>query len=250
VDEVLAVGDAEFQKKALGKMRQVSEGEGRTVLFVSHSMPAIKKLCTSGMILGMGRVEYIGDTSNAVEKYLNLDYEQGDEFQAVLSGEQIKRHVDGSLDKTHPFLTFRQISVMNESNEPATSFSSRDEIRIQFEFDINFVAPDFRIVLSIVDGDNTSILNSQLTDADVHDHTLKPGSYIATCYFPRDTFASNVYVITVHLINVKKEHYVYNGLLRFRVKYENPRYIYAPFDQTYFRPNLKWDLKTQRSYEK
>ena len=71
VDEVLAVGDAEFQKKCLGKMNDVSKGEGRTVLFVSHNMAAVKSLCNSGIVLKNGCMFYQGDSDNAVAKYLS-----------------------------------------------------------------------------------------------------------------------------------------------------------------------------------
>lgn len=70
VDEVLAVGDAEFQKKAIGKMQDVSRGEGRTVLFVSHNMAAVKSLCTRGVIIKNGLIDYIGDINSTVERYL------------------------------------------------------------------------------------------------------------------------------------------------------------------------------------
>lgn len=70
VDEVLAVGDAEFQKKAIGKMQDVSKGEGRTVLFVSHNMDSIRSLCTSGIILTNGQVGYTGNIDNCIEKYI------------------------------------------------------------------------------------------------------------------------------------------------------------------------------------
>ena len=71
VDEVLAVGDAEFQKKAIGKMQDVSKGEGRTVLFVSHNMASIRTLCHKGVLLDSGRVSYIGDVQDTVNRYLN-----------------------------------------------------------------------------------------------------------------------------------------------------------------------------------
>ncbi len=70
VDEVLAVGDAEFQKKCLGKMKQVSEGEGRTVLFVSHNMSAVKTLCTSAILLQNGRLINQSDNHSIVAQYL------------------------------------------------------------------------------------------------------------------------------------------------------------------------------------
>jgi len=70
VDEVLAVGDAEFQKKAIGKMQDISKGEGRTVLFVSHNMGAIRSLCDTGIVLMNGETIFCGTTENAVNIYL------------------------------------------------------------------------------------------------------------------------------------------------------------------------------------
>ena len=70
VDEVLAVGDAEFQKKAIGKMKDVSQGQGRTVLFVSHNMNSIKQLCQTGVVLKNGVMDYMGTASNAVDYYI------------------------------------------------------------------------------------------------------------------------------------------------------------------------------------
>lgn len=70
VDEVLAVGDAEFQKKAIGKMQDVSKGEGRTVLFVSHNMASIRTLCKHGILLENGSVVFMGEVNEAVSYYL------------------------------------------------------------------------------------------------------------------------------------------------------------------------------------
>ena len=70
VDEVLAVGDAEFQKKCLGKMGDVSKGEGRTVLFVSHNIGAVKTLCQKGIYLKNGLLNYEGEIEDTIYKYL------------------------------------------------------------------------------------------------------------------------------------------------------------------------------------
>ena len=72
VDEVLAVGDAEFQKKAIGKMQDVSRGEGRTVLFVSHNMAAVRSLCQRGIVLENGGMVFDGEITDSVEYYLSL----------------------------------------------------------------------------------------------------------------------------------------------------------------------------------
>lgn len=70
VDEVLAVGDAEFQKKAIGKMQDVSKGEGRTVLFVSHNMGAVQNMCTKGILLNNGSISFSGTALDAVNTYV------------------------------------------------------------------------------------------------------------------------------------------------------------------------------------
>ncbi|MDT8416126.1 MAG: ABC transporter ATP-binding protein [Flavobacteriaceae bacterium] len=72
VDEVLAVGDAEFQKKAIGKMQDISGSEGRTVLFVSHNMAAVKSLCTRAIVLENGRKSFEGNVDSAISNYLKI----------------------------------------------------------------------------------------------------------------------------------------------------------------------------------
>lgn len=76
VDEVLAVGDAEFQNKAIGKMQDVSRGEGRTVLFVSHNMSSIKKLCHSGIVLKDGQIDFMGTAEDCVDYYIGNNISQ------------------------------------------------------------------------------------------------------------------------------------------------------------------------------
>jgi lipopolysaccharide transport system ATP-binding protein len=76
VDEVLAVGDAEFQKKAIGKMQDVSKGEGRTVLFVSHNMAAVKNLCKTGIVLKDGMLDFAGSIGDSIDYYSGLSYDE------------------------------------------------------------------------------------------------------------------------------------------------------------------------------
>ena len=108
VDEVLAVGDAEFQKRCLGRMKDVSTKEGRTVLFVSHNMSAVQGLCDQGLVLRDGGVNYMGDVNECVVKYLdlyhgNLRYQEftpsnapTSDFAKLLKAEV--RPVDGTVD--------------------------------------------------------------------------------------------------------------------------------------------------------
>lgn len=83
VDEVLAVGDAEFQKKAIGKMQDVSRGEGRTVLFVSHNMGAVKSLCNRGVLLKNGMIDYAGSINSTLDYYLSFAQTDGQQSQKI-----------------------------------------------------------------------------------------------------------------------------------------------------------------------
>src|SRR5690606_6463747 len=87
IDEVLAVGDAEFQRKCLGKMDEVSKGEGRTVLFVSHNMGAVESLCTKGIVVSQGRVVYQGHVTDTVRHYLQMTSSE------EVSNDRLNEHV-------------------------------------------------------------------------------------------------------------------------------------------------------------
>ena len=89
VDEVLAVGDAEFQKKAIGKMQDVSKGEGRTVLFVSHNMGSIRQLCKSGVLLENGMIKTKGKIEDVLDVYLSNEVNKENIF--IPSNNVVKR---------------------------------------------------------------------------------------------------------------------------------------------------------------
>ncbi len=113
VDEVLAVGDAEFQKKCLGKMGDISKGQGRTVLFVSHNMAAVKTLCTKGIVLEHGKNVFAGDQHEAVEYYLQSD---------------VRHQATNLLDVTNRLgngkLRISKVELLNQSMEQISSVIS------------------------------------------------------------------------------------------------------------------------------
>jgi lipopolysaccharide transport system ATP-binding protein len=106
VDEVLAVGDAEFQRKAIGKMQDVAKGEGRTVLFVSHNMASVRSLCTKGLILKDGCIDYSGDIKSSIDRYLENNASEAteriiDNKKWVKKGLTIRKvEVNGSEEST------------------------------------------------------------------------------------------------------------------------------------------------------
>ncbi|MBR5957740.1 MAG: ABC transporter ATP-binding protein [Salinivirgaceae bacterium] len=125
VDEVLAVGDAEFQKKAIGKMQDVSKGEGRTVLFVSHNMTAVKNLCKTGYILKNGLIDYTGSIENVIERYLDGQ----DERSKINIGEIKERQGNG-------LLRFTDIKFIDESGQSKETFEVGEPLRICIAFKI------------------------------------------------------------------------------------------------------------------
>lgn len=108
VDEVLAVGDAEFQKKAIGKMQDVSKGEGRTVLFVSHNMAAVRSLCQKGVVLKDGMMEFMGATEEAVDHYLNQ------------STHEVAKLIKDSIGKRKDYVEIDEITINGTSLNSTT----------------------------------------------------------------------------------------------------------------------------------
>jgi len=129
VDEVLAVGDAEFQKKCLGKMNDVSKGEGRTVLFVSHSMASVKKLCNKGLVLHEGTNVYSGVVGDVVNYYENnlvandriLEIEYSENINRPMQIRKVKMLNDkvNKIFNTHDDLVFEFNVVCRENIEGA-----------------------------------------------------------------------------------------------------------------------------------
>ena len=120
VDEVLAVGDAEFQKKCLGKMGEVSKGEGRTVLFVSHNMEAIKRLCSTSILLNNGMIDSYENSNLIIDKYFNLNHSQNENI-TVNSKREGSRKV-----------LFSEFSVLNSIRNTVLLVNSGEKLIFKF----------------------------------------------------------------------------------------------------------------------
>jgi lipopolysaccharide transport system ATP-binding protein len=124
LDEVLAVGDAEFQKKSLGKMREVSQSTGRTILFVSHSMQAVTNLCSKAVWLQQGRLKAIGSAVDVVNQYLS-------------DTQQSNLHQSWATPDTAPGndrIRFKQVAVVPQLAAPDAPLDIRTPLTVQFEF--------------------------------------------------------------------------------------------------------------------
>ena len=126
VDEVLAVGDAEFQKKAIGKMQDVSRGEGRTVLFVSHNMASIRQLCHSGILLENGMVKYMGTAEDTIVEYLSSNVD--------INGLALKDRKDKEGNRR---IVVTNVVFRNEQGGSVDEIFVGQPLTIDFQFEVN-----------------------------------------------------------------------------------------------------------------
>jgi lipopolysaccharide transport system ATP-binding protein len=153
IDEVLAVGDAEFQKKCLGKMEDVT-GEGRTVLFVSHNMAAIKQLCQRGMLLTKGSLVFEGKSASVISQYMNSQIVAHGKF---LEGER----------KGNATAVFKGFYIENERRIRTNKVLSGQKIFLCFEVEtyIEKSKIDLGFSLHGIGGQNLSLLYTSFTDS-------------------------------------------------------------------------------------
>ena len=121
VDEVLAVGDAEFQKKAIGKMHDVANGEGRTVLFVSHNMAAVKSLCKKGVVMKNGSIDFTGDIGSTIDRYLQIQDFSGDKL------------IKNNIRKIKPSLHITKIEINGTEMTNSTINSGQQSISVTID---------------------------------------------------------------------------------------------------------------------
>ncbi len=154
VDEVLAVGDVAFQRKCLGKMEDVA-GHGRTVLFVSHNMQAVRSLCTHAVELSAGQVINRGEVGEVIDAYLERLAETG---ASITWGR-------GEGPCAH-LATLRGLHVLDPLGQPASIISTAEPVTIRLEFDISRVQNNIMIGFELVNSDGAVVLWSIHTDGE------------------------------------------------------------------------------------
>ncbi|WP_445457186.1 ABC transporter ATP-binding protein [Flavobacterium sp. HNIBRBA15423] len=143
VDEVLAVGDAEFQKKAIGKMQDISREGGRTVLFVSHNMAAVKSLCTKGIVLENGEIVYTDGADKAVDYYLTRSSQIKDTSL-----------VDRKDRKGSGEIKFSKIELFNKINQNVNEIISGEFVKFRFHINVDIDISIEGLVFGVVFRDN------------------------------------------------------------------------------------------------
>jgi lipopolysaccharide transport system ATP-binding protein len=150
IDEVLAVGDAEFQKKAIGKMQDISRSGGRTVLFVSHNMAAVKQLCTKAIVLENGVVVFEGKPNDGIDYYL----QNNKAIQNLYISELIS-----AVKQTK--ITY--IAFIDENENVRNEFRFDEQIKIKLEFNVTKEHMAAVIGFKVKDKNETVIFSSEIS---------------------------------------------------------------------------------------
>jgi len=233
VDEVLAVGDSSFQKKCLGKMGEVA-GEGRTVLFVSHNMGVISKLCSRSILLKDGILAFDGITDQTINIYFSEE--------EILNKEFIQPH---SFNKK---LNIRRVCLLTQENEVSSVFRYDEEIKISIEFEVNSPTPCCCIWTGIRTLDGSVAFDTSDVDMDekLLETTRPIGYYKTLIKLPSKWLNAGDYLLVAGIVS-------YNPLtshdrveaLKFSIKdIGTPSKIRTGFNRPgILQPYIQWEYK-------
>ena len=236
VDEVLAVGDVKFQEKCIGKMQDVTSG-GRTVLFVSHNMGSVQKLCCRALLVHEGRILRNGPTREVIGHYLGLGAEH--------VGERVWDDVASAPgDET---ARMRAVRVLDEDGRPTTEFDVRDPVLVQMEYwvlrDVGWldVAFEFRNER----GELVFISTDDSGDSASPSRARAPGFYRSTCRIPPDLLNNGQIFVLAALTDGVRVHTIQRDAVMFNVvdamdpKGARGNYV-ADWPATAVRPRMSW----------
>jgi len=189
VDEVLAVGDTQFQKKCLGKMEEVGR-EGRTVLFVSHNMGAIRSLCSRVLILEQGTLFLDAKSAVAVDSYL------GGEIEHVL----LREWRDDALAPQNSSSSLLRIAACDRVGHLLQSITTDTEIRIEVDFKVICAGTSVGMTLILYDIDNSCVFSSiSNSEPNWYGVTMPVGTYRSICVIPGRLLNNRRYSVTLNL---------------------------------------------------
>ncbi len=231
VDEVLAVGDAEFQKKAIGKMQDISNNEGRTVLFVSHNMATINKLCKRSILLQNGEIYMEGSTSEIIPFYLssgvlddmicNVEFDDDDEKKLQISSANISSSNDQFIKKG--------------------VITTEDVLFVNISYKFRYKIPKCHLTIIIKNDSGEIIYFVDRTDFYNNFFSADVGQYLAKVKIPNPLLKPGTYFITLGLADQfsNAEDHKFD-ILKFKI--ENLKSIRKSREGDLFMP-LEWEMK-------
>jgi len=188
IDEVLAVGDAEFQKRAIGKMQNLSEEEGRTVLFVSHNMDTIMRLCTRAVLMKNGRIIENGNVDEIIDKYLNTEFgtSSSKKWDINNSNNKIVRIIEA---KAH-----------NSNFEVSKNFKITEKVGITITYEVLNSGNKIHSAFNFFNSNGVNIFDAHENNTELYHVKKKNGIYQSTVWIPANLFSEGVVIVGVALV--------------------------------------------------
>lgn len=235
VDEVLSVGDAEFQRRCLGRMEAAAQ-EGRTILFVSHNMQAVRRVCREAIMLEQGRLVADGSMESVVRRYL----------ASVESPELGRRRWDDPQERPgDDICRVVEVRVTDENGNPSTSFFSSKPINVTLEFDLSRVDPAFIAGFDLATVDGVTVLRAYQTDVpEAGVPALRVGRNALTCMLPPGLLNTGRYVINLRFsLHWSKWIIFDSGCLYFEVVFDHGASLFLndPARPGVIAPILAWE---------
>ena len=226
IDEVLAVGDAEFQKKAIGKMQDISKQGGRTVLFVSHNMAAVKQLCTRGIVLENGGVVFDGSIEDAINRYISVEqlddiYPKNFDKDSVIYGNSMVR--------------LNSVDIVSSSNE--NFYTIREELLVKISFCIFKDIENFNLAINFKSLTDDVVIFSQITPV----RFSGEGSYISELVLPANFLNSKMYCIDLHFVSDNESLLTVTNIVNLELLDFRDGINYYGEWSGYVRPSLQFD---------
>ncbi|MFL5950825.1 MAG: ABC transporter ATP-binding protein [Gaiellaceae bacterium] len=189
VDEVLAVGDADFQRRSIGRMESLGDS-GRTVLFVSHNLHAVLQLCDRALLLQDGEIVREGSTHDVIAYY---------EEQTVGSGSRVVW--DGDDAPGNDVVRLQSVRVVDEDGSPAATVDVRHQVGIEIGFRVLRDGPPVVPKIKVLDQHGAICFNALDTDPRWND-TMRPGEYLATAWIPPNLLNEGRHSIDVDVVTL------------------------------------------------
>ena len=235
VDEVLAVGDAQFQQKCLGKMENVAD-QGRTILLVSHNMKTIRNMCSRTMWIDQGSVRTIGETDEVITDYLRAN--QRAETLADVP-DRIAALPDDPAFRLHNV-------ILRQLGAPTNRISNSEPVEVEIEYEVRKATPGLRVYFDLCDQEQDILVRSFFDDDANARDVLSPGRYRSVATIPANFLAPREYIIVVRA-GVYNERSITGTGLTIEIHVDNTSQVNRAYPNDVIRaklqPKFVWNTK-------
>ncbi len=231
IDEVLAVGDAEFQKKCIGKMDEVSKGAGKTILFVSHNMNLINKICTNSMSISCGKLKESGFSNHIIANYLN---------SYTLERNQIQTSITYNSDD---IIEVIQIDSIAFNQIEKNIYSRSEKIGIRTIYKIKKPNSIVRFGINVYNLDGVNLFDSHFITSEYYKSPHPVGTFQIISWLPKDILITGDYFIGFGFFNHQTNSIFAKGKNILTISIEDDKNEIFPIDKIpgLINPKIEWD---------